>query len=79
MYSMLSLVPPSLPFRWVNLEALLHEDTLSKALSTIYKQLFLDTGAVLLPCQNACLANVPQMDGDDWDNMWEAPFIIAIC
>lgn len=57
-----------------DLEALLHDDTLFKALSTIYKQLFTDTSKVPMSCRNVWSIDFPQMDGDNWYDMWDAPF-----
>lgn len=44
-----------------DLESLLREKHLVKALSTIYKQLFIDTAKVLTPCHNAWLVDFPHL------------------
>lgn len=57
-----------------DLESLLREDTLDKALSTIYKQLFSEVGDLLAGCRAAWEEVFPQMDGDDWDDLWDINF-----
>lgn len=59
-----------------DLEALLRDDTLEKALSSIYKQLCIDTARLLLPCHNAWLTNFPCMGGVDVHE--RSPFAIQI-
>lgn len=58
----------------IDLESLLRDDSLSKALGTIYTQLFTETAKHLMPCHSAWAADIPRVDKDDWGDMWEALF-----
>lgn len=57
-----------------DLESLLRDTDLPKALSVIYKQLFIDTTKVLASCCAAWLSDSPQLDNDDWDDIWNSNF-----
>lgn len=57
-----------------DIESLLREDTLDKALSTIYKQLFGEGGDLLAKCRAMWGEVFPQMGGDDWDDVWDINF-----
>lgn len=41
-------------------------------MSTIYKQLFPETSKLLQACRTAWVDNVPDLDDDDWEEMWES-------
>lgn len=56
------------------LENLLQDDSVSKRFSKTYKELFRTTPLTMLCCKNRWRMEVPNMDGDDWDDMWERPF-----
>lgn len=57
-----------------DLESFLRDGDLTKTLSTIYKQLFMNTPKVLLSCRTAWKTDFPQLDGEDWDDIWGPTF-----
>lgn len=57
-----------------DLESLLGEYALDKVLSTIYKQLFTAVGELLSRCRAAWEALFPQMEGGDWNDIWNINF-----
>lgn len=65
----------AITMRMGDLEAMICDDALDKALSNIYKQPCIDIGKVLTPCRNAWVAVFPQLDGYDWNDLWEVYFI----
>lgn len=57
-----------------DIESTLRNEPLDKALSTIYKQLFSDTHRVMASCRRRWEGVFPQLDSDDWDDIWDINF-----
>lgn len=57
-----------------DLEPVLRDNSLGKMLSNLYKCLFVDVNRVLTPCGAAWEEVLPQLDGDNWDDLWEIHF-----
>lgn len=53
-----------------DLELLTRSDSLVIPVSSIYKDLFQETGTLMEPCRLPWEAVAPVLDGDDWDDMW---------
>lgn len=56
------------------LKSLLSDEGLSKTLSVAYKQLFKKTPPAVAKCREKYISEVPEIQGEDWDDMWEQPF-----
>lgn len=61
-------------FHSSDVESILRDGDLSKPLSTVYKYLFPETTKLIQPCRMLCTAVVPDMDDEDWKDVWEVPF-----
>lgn len=59
------------PSFWVSL---LQDDSISKKLLITYKELFRTTPPAVLRCRERWRMKVRNIDGEDWDDMWEKPF-----
>lgn len=57
-----------------DLESLLRDEDLIKSISTIYKQLLVNTPQVLFSCRTAWKTDFQQLDGNDWDDIWGPNF-----
>ena len=56
------------------LEDLLMTEDLPKTLSVTYKELFKGSPQALLKCREWWVAEVPGLQGEEWDDMWDRPF-----
>lgn len=60
-----------LPFA---LEDLLMDEELSKPLSAMYKSFFKKTPPAVTRCREQRMAEIPEIQGEDWEDMWDHPF-----
>lgn len=56
------------------MESLFWDDSLKKSLSTIYKALQPTVHHNLHKLKSSWLVELPELDGKDWEDIWEYPF-----
>ena len=56
------------------LEEMLSTEDLPKTLSVSYKKLFATSPGAVVKCRDKWVSEVPDIQGEDWDEMWTHPF-----
>lgn len=57
-----------------SLESLLSSEELTKPLSVSYKEFFKNTPQAVVRCREKWVAEIPDVQGEDWDEVWAQPF-----
>ena len=60
------------------LETAIQAADMRKPLSELYRELFAITPPAVRRCRGRWVEEVPDLDGDDWDDMWSSPFAYLV-